>query len=110
MLMATLDNRRTMRRQTLLVVITWRLAEVMIANAVEEDHQHRPCHEEEHGSRQGIDQHTNPEPRIACRQPRNRGFKRMLAEVFHAERAHEDDHAAKPGKERRANGNRMAQR
>ena len=41
---------RAMRRQTGVIMIAIGLAKVVITNAVEEDHQHRPGHEEQHRS------------------------------------------------------------
>ena len=58
-----------MRRQTRVIVIASGLTKVMIANAVDEDHQHCPRHEEQNRGRERIDQHADLQPGLASRQP-----------------------------------------
>ena len=55
-------NCRAVRRQTHMVMIACGLTVVVIANAVDEDHQHRPCHKEQDRGRERVDQHTDPQP------------------------------------------------
>ena len=50
---------RTVRRKTLVIVVALGLAIVVVAHAVEEDHQHRPCHKEQDGRRERVDQHAD---------------------------------------------------
>src|SRR5690606_16398145 len=99
-----------MRRQALLIMITPGLAEVVIADTVEEDHQHGPGHKKQDHSRERIHYHTDPKHTVPGRQPGYRMFKGILAEMFYAQRADEHDHAAQPGEEGCGDRDRMAQR
>jgi hypothetical protein len=68
-----------------MVMVAFGLTEVVITNAVDEDHQHRPCHEEQDRSRERIDQHADLQPGLTCRQPVDRRLKWMFAKMFHVE-------------------------
>ncbi len=53
------------------VVFTLWLPKIMIADAVNENHQDRPCHKEKRDRGERIDQYANPEPGISHRKPWN---------------------------------------
>ena len=75
MLVSMLFHGRAMRRQTCMIMIAFRLAKILIANAVKEDHQDCPWHEEQHRRAERVNQHADLEPRIARRQPVDRNSK-----------------------------------
>ena len=63
---------RAVRGQTCVIMIAIGLTKVVITNAVEEDHQHGPCHEEQNRGSERIDQHADLEPGLTRRQPIDR--------------------------------------
>ena len=69
MFMAVFLKGGAVRGQTLVVMISFGLTIIVITNAVEENHQHGPCHEEQRHSRKWIHQHADLEPRVPSRQP-----------------------------------------
>ena len=87
----------TVRRKTGNVMVTLRLAEVVVADAVDENHQHSPGHEEQGDGRERVDENTNLEESLTQRQPVNHRFKGMFSQVFFLQGLPEDEHRAKPG-------------
>jgi len=55
------------RRETRVVLLTCGLAEIVVTDAVNENHQHRPCDKEKHHRGQRINKDADPEPGSACR-------------------------------------------
>ena len=103
-------DRRAMRGQSHVIVVAFGLAEVMVAHTVEEDHENRDCHEEQDRSGRRVDEHANPEPGVAGRQPVDRRFEGVFTQMFHAQSPHKNNHAHQPREERRTDADRMAQR
>ncbi len=93
-----------------MVVIALGLSIVVIADAIDKDHQHGPCNEEQCHSRQRVHKYTDPEPGIPQRKPIDRRFKWVFAQMRHTQCAYKYDHAPKPGKECRTNSHSMTQR
>src|SRR5690349_11470904 len=96
---------RAVWRQARMIMVTLRLTEVVIAHAVQEDHQHGPRNEEQDGRREWIDQHADPQPGIPCWKPGipcwkpGNGLREwMFAEMFNTDRFEKHDHRAQPGK------------
>src|SRR5512143_1902579 len=103
---------RAMRRQAFLVMIALGLSEVLIPDAVQEDHENRDRHKEQDHGGGGIHQHANLEigiDRWTQWQPVRRRCKGMLSKMFHTQSAYENDHAAKEREERRPNRDRVAE-
>ena len=71
-----------MRRQTFLVVVAFRLAPVMVANAVNKNHQDCPADEEQGNRRQRINHHPDFKGTFVERQPFNRRLERVLTEML----------------------------
>ncbi len=90
-------------------MIAFRLAVIMVADAVDEDRQHRPGHEEQRNGRKRVDLDTDLEESITGRQPVDAGQERMLAQMLGPQRLEEYNHAGAPGEQRCSNPNRMAE-
>ena len=90
-----------------MIVIASRLTIVMIANAVDEDHQHCPADEEQNRGRERIDQHADLQPRLTRRDPIDRGGKWMFAKMLDLDRVPKNNHGSQPGEESRADCHRM---
>ena len=89
-------NSGTMWRQSLVIVIAFGLSVVVIANAVDKDHQHSPRNEKQSHGGEWIYQYTDPEPGIPQGQPIDGRFKRVFSQVFYTQCAQKHDHTPKP--------------
>ena len=102
-------DRRAVRRQAGHVVIALRLAKIMVANTVQEDHQNRPGDEEQRHRGKRVNLHADLQPGIGGWQPVDGRTDRMLAEAFNADRPEEHHHAGQERKPGPAQSNGGAQ-
>jgi hypothetical protein len=87
------------------------LSEVLISNAVKEDHEDRDGYKKQYRCAERVNQYANPEPGLARGQPRYRRLERMFAQVFNGEHTEEENvHTSQPRKSGRAHRYGMAER
>jgi hypothetical protein len=88
---------RAMRGQTWTIVISLGLAIVMVANTVNEDHQHGPCHKEQGHCGEWVNLNTDLEPAITRWHPGDRCSKWVQTQVFRSRGVGKDHHTCRPG-------------
>ena len=93
-------NCGAMWREAGMVIIAFGLAKVVIADAVDKDHQHRPSNEEQGQGRKRIDEHADLQRACTEGQPINRGSENVLTlpKVIRCNGRKDDEHAHQPGK------------